>query len=183
MQQSKDNIKPIFAQGTIDFVTVAAEYCAFLEQSEGRSKESFVDTMLKLLPFLYVKAHLVQRVESNGDFLPDDKVSEADYNWIRNTIYTILGNDDDYEDLVYDSNVQTDEIQWRSVSENLSDVYQSLRNFVSAYQIGVEDCMHDSLWLVMDQFELFWGQCVVETLNRLHKIRYKIAEDSDEDIV
>lgn len=181
MQQTNNNSKTIFAQGTIDFVTVAAEFCAYLEQSTDRSKEQFVDTMLKLLPFLYVKAHLVKRVESNGDFLPDDKVTEEDYNWIRNIIYSILGNDDDYEELVFDPNTQSDETKWSSISENLADMYQSLRNFVSAYQIGIEDCMHDALWLVMDQFELFWGKCLVDSLGRLHQVKYKITGDSDED--
>lgn len=181
MQQTNNNSKTIFAQGTIDFVTVAAEFCAYLEQSTDRSKEQFVDTMLKLLPFLYVKAHLVKRVESNGDFLPDDKVTEEDYNWIRNIIYSILGNDDDYEELVFDPNTQSDETKWSSISENLADMYQSLRNFVSAYQIGIEDCMHDALWLVMDQFELFWGKCLVDSLSRLHQVKYKITGDSDED--
>ena len=57
----------------------------------------------------------------------------------------------------------------------------SLRNFVSAYQIGVEDCMHDALWLVMDQFELFWGKCLVDSLSRLHYVKYKITGESDED--
>lgn len=181
MQQTNNNSKTIFAQGTIDFVTVAAEFCAYLEQSTDRSKEQFVDTMLKLLPFLYVKAHLVKQVESNGDFLPDDKVTEEDYNWIRNIIYSILGNDDDYEELVFDPNTQSDETKWSSISENLADMYQSLRNFVSAYQIGIEDCMHDALWLVMDQFELFWGKCLVDSLSRLHQVKYKITGDSDED--
>ena len=181
MQQTNNNSKTIFAQGTIDFVTVAAEFCAYLEQSSDRSKEQFVDTMLKLLPFLYVKAHLVKRVESNGDFLPDDKVTEEDYNWIRNIIYSILGNDDDYEELVFDPNTQSDETKWSSISENLADMYQSLRNFVSAYQIGIEDCMHDALWLVMDQFELFWGKCLVDSLSRLHQVKYKITGESDED--
>lgn len=181
MQQTNNNSKTIFAQGTIDFVTVAAEFCAYLEQSSDRSKEHFVDTMLKLLPFLYVKAHLVKRVESNGDFLPDDKVTEEDYNWIRNIINSILGNDDDYEELVFDPNTQSDETKWSSISENLADMYQSLRNFVSAYQIGIEDCMHDALWLVMDQFELFWGKCLVDSLSRLHQVKYKITCDSDED--
>ena len=183
MQQTNNNSKTIFAQGTIDFVTVAAEFCAYLEQSSDRSKEQFVDTMLKLLPFLYVKAHLVKRVESNGDFLPDDKVTEEDYNWIRNIIYSILGNDDDYEELVFDPNTQSDETKWSSISENLADMYQSLRNFVSAYQIGIEDCMHDALWLVMDQFELFWGKCLVDSLSRLHQVKYKITGDSDEDSI
>lgn len=181
MQETNNKNDSIFSANAIEFVTVAAEFCAFLEQSEGRSKAYFMDTILKLLPLLYVKVQLLKPVESNAEFLPDDKVTEEDYNWICNIIIEIMGDDDDYMALVYDSNIQSDETKWCSISENLADIYQALRNFVSAYQIGVEDCMHDALWLVMDQFELFWGKCLVDSLSRLHQLRYAIAKDSDED--
>lgn len=181
MQNNPGNTRAIYAQSTLEFVKISAEFCAFLEQSEARPKEQFVDSMLKLLPLLYVKYQLVQRVESNGDFLPDDKVTEEDYNWIRSVIFNILGEDDEYMEFVCSSQSQYDETQWSSISEKLADVYQSLRNFVSAYQIGVEDCMHDALWLVMDEFELFWGKCLVDALSKLHQIQYKISEGFDED--
>lgn len=173
--------KPIYAHDTLEFVTVAAEFCAFLEQSPGRDKKEFEDTLLKLLPLLYLKAHLLNRVESNGDFLPDDQVTEDDYNFIRNTIYDILQADDDYEDLVYDEDMQTDESHWKSLSENLADMYQALRNFVSVYQQGIEDCMLDALWSVVDSFELYWGQNLVDTLRRLHQLRYNQSLQADED--
>lgn len=173
--------KPIYAHDTLEFVTVAAEFCAFLEQSPGRDKKEFEDTLFKLLPLLYLKAHLLNRVESNGDFLPDDQVTEDDYNFIRNTIYDILQADDDYEDLVYDEDMQTDESHWKSLSENLADMYQALRNFVSVYQQGIEDCMLDALWSVVDSFELYWGQNLVDTLRRLHQLRYNQSLQADED--
>lgn len=173
--------KPIYAHDTLEFVTVAAEFCAFLEQSQGRDKKEFVETLLKLLPLLYLKAHLLSKVESNGDFLPDDQVTEEDYNFIRTIIYDILQKDDDYEDLVYDEDMQTDESHWKSLSENLADMYQALRNFVSVYQQGVEDCMLDALWSVMDNFELYWGQNLVDTLRRLHQLRYTTNNQADED--
>jgi hypothetical protein len=41
--------------------------------------------------------------------------------------------------------------------------------------------MHDALWEVMDNFELYWGQSLLDTLRRLHQIRYTIREETDED--
>ena len=172
---------PIYAHDTLEFVTVAAEFCAHMEKCEQRSAEDMINTLLKLLPLIYMKAQLLPDVDTEGAFVPEGQVTEEDYNWIRNIIYSILGNDDDYEELVFDPNTQSDETKWSSISENLADMYQSLRNFVSAYQIGIEDCMHDALWLVMDQFELFWGKCLVDSLSRLHQVKYKITSDSDED--
>lgn len=180
---NKESQKPIYAPVTLEFVTVAAQFCLYLEQSPGRTRREFVDTMLRLLPLLYVKATLLPRIESDGAFLPDDKVTESDYNYIRQTVYDIMQSDDDYEELVYDPAVQALENRWQSVSEGLADMYQAIRNFVSVYQERIEDCMSDALWAVMDNFELYWGQCLVDTLRQLHKIRYTMQKELDEDTI
>ena len=174
---NKEFQNTIYAPATLEFVTVAAQFCVFLEQSQGRRKREFVETMLRLLPLLYVKATLLPRIESDGAFLPDDKVTEEDYNFIRQTVYDIMQADDDYEELVYDATIQTDENRWLSVSEGLADI----RNFVGVYQERIEDCMTDALWAVMDNFELYWGQSLVDTLRQLHKLRYTQQKDLDED--
>ena len=178
---NKEFQNTIYAPATLEFVTVAAQFCVFLEQSQGRRKREFVETMLRLLPLLYVKATLLPRIESDGAFLPDDKVTEEDYNFIRQTVYDIMQADDDYEELVYEATIQTDENRWLSVSEGLADMYQAIRNFVGVYQERIEDCMTDALWAVMDNFELYWGQSLVDTLRQLHKLRYTQQKDLDED--
>lgn len=67
---SKGENEIVYSRNTVEFVTVAAEFCAFLEQSEGRKRRDFVDTMLKLLPLLYLKASLVPHVEGDEEFYP-----------------------------------------------------------------------------------------------------------------
>jgi len=99
-------------------------------------------------------------------------VTEDDYNFIRRTVYDLLPDDDQYLDVSYDRDMETDETQWQSVSEHLADIYQPVRNFLAVYQDGVEDCMTDALWALRDQFELYWGEAAVGALKRLHVIRY-----------
>ena len=38
----------IFEKNVIEFVTVAAEFCAFLERAEHMKRKAFVDTSLKI---------------------------------------------------------------------------------------------------------------------------------------
>lgn len=178
---SSKTVKDIYQHNVLEFVTVGIEYCAFLEKSQGRPREDFLDTMLKLLPLLYVKAQLLPHIDSEGDFLPTNKVTEDDYNYIRRIVYDILGDDDQYLDISYENELETDETQWKSVSEHLADIYQPLRNFLAVYQDGIEDCMRDALWAVADSFVLYWGQAAVDALKRLHQIRYKNAPASDEE--
>ena len=167
-----DKAKTIYHADTLDFVRVAIEYCAFLEKSQGRGREDYLDKMLKLLPLLYLKAQLLPQVESEGDFLPQGKVTEDDYNFIRRTAFDILPDEDQYLDVSYDTGMETDETQWKSLSEHMADIYQPLRNFLAVYQDGVEDCMTDALWAVRDNFELYWGDAVVDAMKRLHHIRF-----------
>ena len=81
----------VYSRNTVEFVTVAAEFCAYLEQSEGRKCRDFTDTVLKLLPLLYLKAALLEDIEGAEDFLPEAFVSEQDYEFVRLTLSALLG--------------------------------------------------------------------------------------------
>ena len=88
----------VYSRNTVEFVTVAAEFCAYLEQSEGRKCRDFTDTVLKLLPLLYLKAALLEDIEGAEDFLPEAFVSEQDYEFVRLTLSSLLDGKDDYLD-------------------------------------------------------------------------------------
>ena len=45
----KKNTQAIFDKNTVEFVTVAAEFCGFLERVSEQKRSQFVDTALKLL--------------------------------------------------------------------------------------------------------------------------------------
>ena len=57
----------IFDKNSIEFVTVAAEYCGFIERARQLSRKDFVDTALKILPLLYLKASLIPECEQLGE--------------------------------------------------------------------------------------------------------------------
>ena len=57
----------IFDKNTVEFVTVAAEYCGFLERARDMKRYDFVDTALKILPLLYLKATLLPPCEPIGE--------------------------------------------------------------------------------------------------------------------
>ena len=63
----------------IDFVTVAAEFCKLMEQAVSTDRDQFVDTTLKVLPLLYVKALLLPPCETMGDDVLEENVTEDDY--------------------------------------------------------------------------------------------------------
>ena len=89
---------PIYAHDTLEFVTVAAEYCALLERTTDdgqQTTEELVGTLLKLLPLLYMKVQLLPEVETDGAFVPKDQVTEDDYNYVRDNLYSLLHEHDE----------------------------------------------------------------------------------------
>ncbi len=171
---------PIYARETLEFVAVAAEYCALMEQCGQRTEKEFVGTLLKLLPLLYMKVQLLPELDTEGTLVPDGQVTEDDYNFVRDAAFGLLHEHDEYEMLVWDEDMQTEESRWCSVSEGLADIYQALRNFVAVYQQRLEPCMPDALWQLRDNFELYLGQTMLDTLRQLHRIRYSLPDNADE---
>lgn len=170
-----------YSRDTVEFVTVAAEFCAYLEQSEGREPVAFRNTLLKLLPLLYLKASLLPRVEGNDLCQPDEAVTEQDYEWIRSVARDVMGADDEYVDTLPVDAMQTDEVRVCSVAENLADIYQPVRNFLSTYSHGVEENIGEALWGLTEAFELYWGERVVDTLRMLHRLHYGALHTDDDE--
>lgn len=165
----KEN-KTIYAPQTLDFVAVATELCAYLEKESLHDCDEFVHRMLKFLPLLYLKVQLLPSLEFEPDyFMPDEQVTEEDYEFVRSSVSATLGEYDDYEDSTYGMAMQQTELTcWKTISEGIADIYQPLRNFVTAYRIGAEACMETALWNVQEEFQQSWGTACVDTLRRLH---------------
>lgn len=60
----------IYSKNIIEFVTVSAEYCAFIERVPELEKEEFLDKITKILPLLYLKATLLTPEEPEEDGSP-----------------------------------------------------------------------------------------------------------------
>lgn len=176
----KDSKQIIYSRNTLEFVTVAVEFCAYLEQSPGRKRNEFVDTMLKLLPLLYLKTSLADYAEGEEDFLPEAFVTEQDYDFIRQTLAGVMGDADGYLDFYNEDARFSDEPVAKTISEDLADVYQAVRNFTEAYKMELEDNMFEALAAVKEGFELYWGQTLTNAMRALHRFRYAPREEDDE---
>jgi hypothetical protein len=68
----------------------------------------------------------------------------------------------------------------RTVSEDLADIYQDLKDFICVFQLGLNMTMNDSLYVCKEHFEEFWGQRLVNTMRALHDIKYNKKNDFDD---
>ena len=171
----------IFDKNSIEFITVAAEYCGFIERSRGAERNVFVDTALKILPLLYLKASLIPECEMIGEEDLEVFVAEDDYECVQYAIAQVLGPQDDYLEVFHPDMAYSDTPIKKTISEDLADIYQDLKDFIGVFQLGMNTTMNDSLYVCKEHFAEYWGQRLVNTMRALHDVKYNTSEDDTDD--
>lgn len=169
----------IFDKNSIEFVTVAAEYCSFIEHSREVERTMFVDKALKILPLLYLKASLIPECELLGEDNLEVFVTEEDYEWVRGSIAHVMGPQDDYLEVFLPDMAYSDTPIKKTISEDLADIYQDLKDFIGVFQLGLNITMNDSLFVCKEHFAEFWGQRLVNTMRALHDVKYNQTSGDD----
>jgi hypothetical protein len=161
-----------YSRNVIEFATVANEYCLFLEKANLMSGKEFVEKIQKILPLLYLKASLIPEIEDEEVETPEKYLTEVDYNFILNKLSEKLGPNDSYLE-VFDPGMQFSETPVEaSISENLCDIYQDLKDFIFSFRLGTVEIMTDAVWECRKNFREFWGQKLVNCLRAVHALLY-----------
>lgn len=179
---SEESLNPlVYSKNVIEFVTVANEYCKFVEGAGSENARSLLGKTQKILPLLYLKASLLPELDSSEELTLEKSVTEVEYNFLQQRIMNLLGEHDDYQE-VFDADMQfSDAPLTASISENLADIYQDLKDFIMLYRTGDELVMQESLWECQDNFKNYWGQKLVNSLRAVHSLIYS-SVDFDQDI-
>lgn len=170
----------VFSRNTVEFVTVAAEYCAYIERANEHDRKEFTGTLLKLLPLLYIKAQMLpEDTPINEDNL-EIFVTEDSYEVVRLTLLDLFGEADAYLDVFVADMKYSDTPITKSISEDLADIYQDVKNFVTQFRLGINETMHDAILECREHFRLYWGQTLVNTLRALHDLEYNMPDEDEE---
>jgi hypothetical protein len=166
-----DNVKNIvYSKNVIEFVAVAAEYCLLIESVSHHKTQVLIDISRKLLPLLYLKASLLPDITPLLEEDLEKYVTELDYNLWLEKWNAKLGEYDVYYE-VFDPDIQFgSETVTASISESLLDIYQDLKDCMTAYSVGNEETMFDALGECINHFRDFWGQRLVNVLRALHQL-------------
>jgi hypothetical protein len=181
---NNDNNSSVYERDILELVTVAVEFCAYVENAAEKDRKIFISTMQKLLPLLYLKGVLAPKYELTEECDADclsSFVSMENYDIVRNNVAFVMGEYDSFLDVFVEDMKYSDTPILSSVSENIADIYQDLKNFVCAYKDGTEETRYDAIVMCKSNFENYWGQRLVNVLRALHEINYgeRINEDED----
>jgi hypothetical protein len=170
----------LHSKENLEFITVAAEFCIFLENLPQIDKKQFVSRSVKYLPLLYLKTTLLPIESDEFEGEPERVVSETDYEMIRGYVASSLGMDDSYLEVFHPDMQYSDTPIAAAVSEDLADIYQELKDFLYNCQIGSDEAMQESLNYCLLSFRTHWGQKLLNALRAIHQTLYK--ENGDDEL-
>lgn len=165
----------IYSPKTLEFITVASEYCKALEHCREFEQHDFIDVMRNLLPMVYLKVSLIGEIEEAEGY-NEPKVTEDDYNYVRSGVAAVLAEKDDYLDVFVEDFKYSEQPILCTISENLADIYQALRNLLEIFRSNYEDAMQVALYDTVEDFKLYWGQTLLNALKALHDVRFSVKD-------
>lgn len=175
------NTNKVFSRNVVEFVAVANEFCKYSEHAFELKGEEILKILQRILPFLYLKASLLPACEPYFEDGNEKFVTEADWKKIRETYRTKFGTADDYLE-VFDERYNVSDIPVpSSLSEDMADIYQDIKDFLLLYQTGTSEVMNDAIWECRQNFENFWGQKLVNSLRAIHRFIYSGEEIGEVD--
>ncbi|OJV31916.1 MAG: DUF5063 domain-containing protein [Bacteroidales bacterium 36-12] len=171
----------VYSPATIEFMTVVAETCLFLEKSIELSRKEFVEKGVNILSLLYLKTSILEIPERSYDDETERFVTEDDYNYIKSQIEVLLGDKDTYLETFHPDMVFSDTPIAAFISENMADIYQELKDLAANYQLGETEIMNDAIATCLEAFGEHWGQKLLNALRAIHNIKYSNQDEDSED--
>jgi hypothetical protein len=170
----------VYSKNVIEMITVANEFCSFLERSEDLETVDFMSRLQKLLPLLYLKASLLPEFEIETDDDLEKFVTELDYNLIQQKVLRHTGAGDDYQE-VFLSGMQFSESALTSgIAENVADIYQDMKELVMSFRTMNDEVMEQALAESQNNFAHLWGQKLVNSLRAIHNLIYSESNPEDD---
>ena len=182
-----NNSDPVYSRNVVEFVAVANEFCKYAVHASELNGDEMLKIMQRILPLMYLKASLLPQLDPFFEDGNEKFVTEADWTVINETLKKKFGTANDYLE-VFDEKINDSEGPVvASISEDMADIYQDIKDFLLLYQTGTGEVMNDAVWECRMNFENFWGQKLVNSMRAIHKFIYsgeeigKVEKKSEQD--
>jgi hypothetical protein len=172
-----------YSKNVIEFITVANEFCSFLERSDDLETSVFLGRLQKILPLLYLKASLLPDFEFEAEDDLEKFVTEIDYNMILEKVLQHTDAKDDYQEVFITGMQFSESALTSTISENVADIYQEMKDLVMSFRMLNDEVMEQSVWECKNNFSSLWGQTLVNCLRAVHNLIYAENNEDDQDIV
>lgn len=166
----------ILNNNALAFIGLCNEFCSAAEAASETERQEFVDTMLRLLPRIYIAASDLPHDSIQEDAYITPALDEDYYESVRRAIENIMGPDDTYLEVFEEDMKYSDTPIAASISEGLTDIFQSVYNFIEMIRPDPAALAPEALAAMKEDFESYWSQILCNNLRALNKLKYSSSE-------
>ncbi len=172
----------VYSSEMVEFVTVANDLCVFLEELKSMESRPFITESVRLLSKVYSTFLKLEPAEPGSDeeSLWEPSVTEQEWSDLYQRIAMLLGPHNEFLRPVDSEEYDRSDLATHTISEDLADVYQELRDFTVLYGRGLESLMNDAAWELMVRFSEHWGEKMLRSLLALHTLFVKEIDPGEE---
>jgi hypothetical protein len=169
--ENPEYISFVYSEEVLALVKSANDLATFLEEFSEADGAGFISESLVLLSAVYAAMIRVGECDTSADAPPEPSVSEQDWAALFQKIARLLGAHNEIIRPAEESEYDRSELLTHTISEDLADVYQELRDFTSIYSRGLEELMNDATWELRERFYEHWGKKLLRALSALHDLQ------------
>ena len=153
----------------MEMLTVANEYCHFIEKAHQYKNQDILEYLQKIFPLLYLKGALLPSIEVQMPEANERFVTAENYEILLNELHNKLDTQDSFWsiDHIEKTNINPEKA---SLAEQLSDVYQDLKDFVLLYAKGTQAAQENAVHDCKLFFETHWGYRLVQAQKYVHHL-------------
>lgn len=166
---SNESTDITLSKPVIEIATVANEFCYFLEHIENKGKEEVLEFMQRILPLLYIKGSLLPSLEPEYPEANERFVTEVQWEKVFNELRAILGSDDEFW-LIDPQYINETEPLKASLSDNISDIYQDMKDFLLLLQKNTLAARENAIYECSQLYSNHWGYRIGNIITRIHHL-------------
>lgn len=162
----------------LEMLTVSNEYCMFIEKAYDYSKEEILQYIHRMAPLLYLKGSLLPEIKIENPEAYERFVTEEVWENIFNELRNKFSKDDEFW-FIDEVTFNGDEIAKGSMAEQLTDIYQDLKDFVFLYNKNTSDAILNAVAECRHLFYVNWGYKIIRIQKQVHHLLYQEFTEDD----
>ena len=162
----------VTSNNVIDMITVANEFCLFIEKIPDYSNEDIIEYLRKIIPLLYIKGCILPVVQVSDESANERFLTEEQWEQAFNDLRKVFGDKEIYW-YIDNSDPQDNDPIKASLAENFADVYQDMKDFLLLYQKNTQAARENAVNECKNLFENHWGYRLVNALKTLHHLTFQ----------
>jgi hypothetical protein len=156
----------------LEMLTVANEYCYYFDRIENKEPLEIIEFVYRVAPLLYLKGTLVPETVVENPELNERYVTPEQWETLFYALREKFGYKDEFW-IIDPQYVNENEPLKASLSENICDIYQDMKDFVLLYQKNTLAARQNAVHEIRRLFAVHWGYRITNMMPKIHYLMHE----------